>query len=190
LQGIAPLFAGLTPALAGSTLQFALLMGLYDPIRDRARAAAPPSLPRGVPDMAAGALAGAAACVATNPVWVLKTRLQTAPVAMQPEGVMSVATSIVRHEGGRALFRGVAPSMLLVSFNVLQLPLYKELRQRGFGTFPAVFASVSAASAATYPLQVIRTRFQAERAVDGRREYQSFGAVVKHVVRQADCIIA
>jgi ABC-type molybdate transport system substrate-binding protein len=75
--------------------------------------------------------------------------------------------------------------MLLVSFNVLQLPLYKELRQRGFGTFPAVVASVSAASAATYPLQVIRTRFQAERAVDGRREYQSFGAVVKHVIRQA-----
>jgi hypothetical protein len=180
---VAPLFAGLSPALLGSTLQFVVLMELYDPLRARMRAAAPASTPAALPDMAAGALAGAAACVATNPVWVLKTRLQTLPAAaVAPPSVLAAAASIVRAEGGRALFRGVAPSLLLVSYNMLHLPLYNTLKEQGAPTLGAVAGSVTVASALTYPLQVIRTRFQAERAVGGRREYASFASVVQHVV--------
>ncbi len=58
-QTVAPLFAGLRPALLGSSLHFCVLMLLFEPLRegarDRWRAA-----PRMLPDAAAGALAGAA----------------------------------------------------------------------------------------------------------------------------------
>jgi solute carrier family 25 folate transporter 32 len=180
---VAPLFAGLSPALVGSTLQFVVLMELYDPLRSRLHDAAPAATPAALPGMAAGALAGAAACVATNPVWVLKTRLQTLPAtAATPPSVLAAAASIMRTEGGRAFFRGVTPSLLLVSYNMLHLPLYTTLKQQDASTFAAVAGSVTVASALTYPLQVIRTRFQAERAVGGRREYASFASVVQHVV--------
>ena len=80
--------------------------------------------------------------------------------------------------------RGVAPALLLVSYNALQLPLYHAARaEAGLPTFPSVVISVTAASLATYPLQVIRTRFQAERvpsAAPGGRRYGTFGAVLRH----------
>ncbi len=136
----------------------------------------------------------------TNPLWVLKTRLQTAGSAGEPlasAGACAAgaplrdlsAAALVRREGARALLRGVAPALLLVSYNALQLPLYAAARtELGLTNFPAVLGSVSIASLATYPLQVIRTRFQAERvgaaaAAAGRREYGTFASVLRHTVR-------
>ena len=58
-QSLRPLFRGLGPALAGSSLHFCVLMLLYEPLRDGARSRWQ-GLPRLVPDAAAGALAGAA----------------------------------------------------------------------------------------------------------------------------------
>ncbi len=203
MQGISPLFAGLSPALAGSVLQFGLLVGLFEPLRDRTRAAAP-NLPRraacrlschscaltrcrarALPDMTAGALAGVAACVATNPIYLVKARLQTLPASsMGGAGALSLARHVVRDEGAAALLRGVAPSLLLVSFNAIQLPLLHELRTTyGLPTLPAVAGSVAAASVVTYPLQLVRTRFQAQRAPAGaQRTYASFRDVVRHTM--------
>jgi hypothetical protein len=150
------------------------------------------------------------AVVVTNPLWVLKTRLQTATSASEPlmpsttprasaTGAASApprpprrdvsVSALVRREGARALYRGVTPALLLVSYNALQLPLYSLARaELGAPTLPAVVASVSIASALTYPLQLVRTRFQAERvgaaaAAAGRREYRSFAAVRSHAAR-------
>ena len=179
------LFAGLGPSVLGSTLQYLTLMGLFHPLREQLRASAPASSaqPTGFPELAASLLAGVAASVLTNPVWVIKTRMQTASsdTAARP-GMMASAASIVRTEGGGALFRGVGPSLALVPHNVVLLTLHDALRRRDVPTLPAVMASTAAAAALTYPLQVVRTRFQAERTGDaGRREYASFAAVFKHV---------
>jgi hypothetical protein len=216
-------------------------MVFYEPLRDAARQRWR-AAPRLLPDIGAGALAGAAvrcalqrmqmcdgspladaascvracarshlrqAVVVTNPLWVLKTRLQTATSASEPllpaatkASAAATATAaaaapprrdvtlsaLVRREGARALYRGVTPALLLVSYNALQLPLYSLARAEGTPTLPAVFASVSVASALTYPLQLIRTRFQAERvgaaaAAAGQREYTSFGSVRRHAAR-------
>jgi hypothetical protein len=59
-QSVRPLFRGLGPALAGSSLHFCVLMLLYEPLRDGARSRWGHALPRFAPDAAAGALAGAA----------------------------------------------------------------------------------------------------------------------------------
>ena len=127
----------------------------------------------------------------TNPLWVLKTRAQTAATsaasALPAGGAAQGARSLVAREGPAALLRGVAPALLLVSYNALQLPAYHLLRNEfNLPTLPAVVASVTAASAATYPLQVVRTRLQGERvsaaaAAEGRRAYASFAAVLRHV---------
>ena len=177
------LFTGLSPAVLGSTLQYLTLMGLYRPLREHFQAAAPSS--SHLPEVAASMVAGAASCVVTNPAWVIKTRMQTAsPNAAAPVGAMASAAALVRAEGSGALFRGVMPSLLLVPHNMVFLPLHDELRRRDYATLPAVFASTAAAGLATYPLQTIRTRFQAERAGEaGHREYASFAAVFKHARR-------
>ena len=120
----------------------------------------------------------------TNPLWVLKTRAQTASAGGPAGGgTAELARSLVAREGGRALLRGVAPALLLVSYNALQLPAYHLLKEEvGMPTLPAVMASVSAASAATYPLQVVRTRLQGERRACGdRATYASFRDVLRHV---------
>ena len=77
----------------------------------------------------------------------------------------------------------MAPALLLVSYNALQLPAYHLLRaDAGLPTLPAVVASVTAASAATYPLQVVRTRLQGERrGAGGPATYASFRDVLRHV---------
>ncbi len=123
--------------------------------------------------------------MATNPLWVLKTRQQTAACASELQATPHFG-ALVRREGLRCLMRGVAPALLLVSYNALQLPLYATARHElAWPRFPAVLASVATASAATYPLQVVRTRFQAERvgaasAAAGDRAYTSFASVLRH----------
>lgn len=183
---MSPLFAGLAPALVGSVLQFATLMGCYGTFRDAARSAWP-ELPRGLKDVAAGGLAGAAASIVSNPAYVLKTRMQTltAAEACGQSGTVALARRVVRAEGGIALMRGTGPSLLLVSFNALQLPIYHELRALQLPTFAAVAGSVAVANAATYPLQVVRTRFQAQRSPCGTaRMYASLFDVFKHAWTQ------
>ena len=129
----------------------------------------------------------------TNPLWVLKTRAQTASSAAAAlpagggggrGGAELGARTLVARECARALLRGVAPALLLVSYNAMQLPLYHALRaDLHVPTLPAVVASVTVASAATYPLQVVRTRLQGERRGAGDRiaTYASFRDVLRHV---------
>jgi len=62
--------------------------------------------------LTAGGLAGMANWTVAIAPDVLKSRLQTAPEGTYPNGVRSVFAEIMRTEGPRALFRGLAPVMI------------------------------------------------------------------------------
>ncbi|EHA8588046.1 calcium-binding mitochondrial carrier protein SCaMC-1 [Cocos nucifera] len=125
----------------------------------------------------AGGLAGAVAQTVIYPMDLVKTRLQT--YSCEGGKVPSLGTlskDIWLHEGPRAFYRGLIPSLLgIIPYAGIDLAAYETLKdmsktyilkdtepgplvQLGCGT-------ISGALGATcvYPLQVIRTRMQAQR---------------------------
>lgn len=137
--------------------------------------------------MAAAAGAGVATLAVTNPLWVVKTRMQTQNLSLQLgdgpgaalraarlpyRGTFDALTRIAREEGLRGLYSGLAPSMAGVCHVAIQFPLYEAAKQyaakrRGGGcdadSLDAVDLVVASAvskmvaSTATYPHEVIRS---------------------------------
>ncbi|KFK36750.1 mitochondrial substrate carrier family protein [Arabis alpina] len=124
----------------------------------------------------AGGMAGAVAQASIYPLDLVKTRLQTctsqAGVVVPRLGTLT--KDILVHEGPRAFYKGLFPSLLgIIPYAGIDLAAYEKLKdlsrtyilqdagplvQLGCGT-------ISGALGATcvYPLQVVRTRMQAER---------------------------
>ncbi|GMJ05915.1 ATP/phosphate carrier 2 [Hibiscus trionum] len=126
----------------------------------------------------AGGLAGAVAQCAIYPMDLVKTRLQTcASEGGKPPKLGKLTKDIWVQEGPRAFYKGLVPSLLgIIPYAGIDLTVYETLKdfsrsyivqdsepgplvQLGCGT-------ISGALGATcvYPLQVIRTRMQAQRA--------------------------
>ncbi|GLT60309.1 hypothetical protein SLA2020_330810 [Shorea laevis] len=125
----------------------------------------------------AGGMAGAVAQTAIYPLDLVKTRLQTsASDGGRAPNLGKLTKDIWVHEGTRAFYKGLAPSLLgIIPYAGIELAAYETLKdlsktyilhnsaepgplvQLGCGT-------VSGALGATcvYPLQVIRTRLQAQ----------------------------
>ena len=97
------------------------------------------------------ALAGFANCcaaTATNPLDVLKVRMQTdgsprrllGPAAGAPRapGLLQTLVALLRDEGVRGLYRGLAPSLLReASYSSLRLGLYEPFRDAAAAALPA-----------------------------------------------------
>ncbi|XP_065872194.1 calcium-dependent mitochondrial ATP-magnesium/phosphate carrier protein 2-like [Euphorbia lathyris] len=126
----------------------------------------------------AGGMAGAVAQTAIYPLDLVKTRLQTFPC----EGgnvpkVGALTRDIWVHEGPRAFYKGLVPSLLgIVPYAGIDLAAYETLKDmskvyiiQDGDPGPLVqlgCGMVSGALGATcvYPLQVIRTRLQAQNS--------------------------
>ena len=94
-------------------------------------------------NLAAAAQAGACVVLLTNPIWVLKTRLQlqAAPAlgALAPliergpsrdyAGLVDAARRIIAEEGPRGLYRGLIPALVMVSHSAVQFTAYEELKR-------------------------------------------------------------
>lgn len=125
--------------------------------------------------LVAGGAAGAVAQAAIYPLDLVKTRLQVEAGKVPSLGALS--RDILVNEGPRAFYRGLVPSVLgIIPYAGIDLAVYETLKdmskkyilkhdetpgplvQLGCGT-------ISGALGATcvYPLQVIRTRLQAQR---------------------------
>lgn len=86
--------------------------------------------------LAAAAIAGIATGTATNPIWLVKTRLQldknTASndptQGRQYRNSWDCIKQTVRHEGIRGLYRGLSASYLGVTESTLQWVLYERLK--------------------------------------------------------------
>lgn len=123
-----------------------------------------------------GMVAGAVARVAVAPLDLVKVRLQLQGVspssrAAQYRGVFHALRTVAAEEGPRALWKGNAAAMTMVAvYGGVQFAVYHSLPARGEGAVPAWArgaAAGAAATAASYPLDLMRTRLasQQERAV-------------------------
>eukprot|EP00249_Psilotum_nudum_P006510 c19834_g1_i1 orf=501-1454(+) len=194
-EGLKGLYAGLYPALLGSSLSWGLYFFFYNNAKSINRFWSGGELGPGF-HLLSAAESGALVCILTNPVWLIKTRLQLqvpGHAACQPySGFRDAARTILREEGWRALYKGLGPSLLLVSHGSLQFMAYEEGRKaavwlrsqqmteqegRGDGALkPLDYAVLGALSktfavAVTYPYQVIRSRIQQRPNIAGVVKY-------------------
>ncbi|KAB5580692.1 mitochondrial thiamine pyrophosphate carrier 1 [Coniochaeta sp. 2T2.1] len=134
--------------------------------------------------VAAGATAGLISRFVIAPLDVVKIRLQlqthsannpAPPGSIIYKGTLPTIRHILKHEGLRALWKGNVPAELMyVSYSAVQFATYRSstlLLHRLFGSetlpnaaesFIAGAAGGAAATAATYPLDLLRTRFAAQ----------------------------
>ncbi|KAK4989479.1 Pyrimidine nucleotide transporter, mitochondrial [Elasticomyces elasticus] len=139
--------------------------------------------------LVAAAQAGIVTGTATNPIWLVKTRLQLDKQRSGADGggrqyknALDCTMQTVRHEGVRGLYRGLSASYLGVTESTLQWVLYEQakswlsareerVRLRGRKTWVdesidwagkggAAGAAKFVAALATYPHEVVRTRLR------------------------------
>ena len=214
-EGARGIYAGAAPAIVGSAVSWGAYFAWYDGARARYADALGRerngALPAGA-NMMAATEAGVVTTVLTNPIWVVKTRLQlqrggglgdaASEAAKSGEkryaGFVDALATIARKEGLRGLYKGLVPSIWLVSHGSIQLTAYEWLKEiaasgrarraRGGAADVAPveagalgLASKFIAVTATYPIQVVRARIQ-QRSDVGRPAdaptYARFGEAV------------
>ena len=87
--------------------------------------------------LAAAAIAGIATGTATNPIWLVKTRLQLdksraertgSQMTRQYKNSLDCVTQTLRNEGIKGLYRGLSASYLGVTESTLQWVLYEQMK--------------------------------------------------------------
>ncbi len=80
--------------------------------------------------------AGVATSLVTNPIWMIKTRMQlqykhagTTAAGEPYTGIFNAFSRIAREEGLAAFYKGIGPSLSLVSNGALQFMFYEELKR-------------------------------------------------------------
>ena len=134
---------------------------------------------------------GACSTMATNPIWVIKTRLMaqsnsnTAVNHCRPpwqyRNTLDAARKMYRAEGLLSFYSGLTPALLGLTHVAIQFPLYEVFKENFtgigagmteteedrshhfYGLALAVFLSKVCASTATYPHEVVRTRLQTQQ---------------------------
>ncbi|KAM5541366.1 hypothetical protein V8D89_004920 [Ganoderma adspersum] len=154
--------------------------------------------------LAAAAVAGVATGTATNPIWVVKTRLQLD--AHKPEfagaggksffgGSVAMIKQIIRDEGVRGFYKGLSASYLGVTEGTIQWVLYERLKkltagtqrkggvQEWVGMIGSAGTAKCVASLITYPHEVLRTRLR-QPLVDGRVKYTGLWQTLRLVIAE------
>uniref|UniRef100_A0A671S8P9 Calcium-binding mitochondrial carrier protein SCaMC-2-A-like n=1 Tax=Sinocyclocheilus anshuiensis TaxID=1608454 RepID=A0A671S8P9_9TELE len=136
----------------------------------------------------AGSLAGVIAQSTIYPMEVLKTRLALRKTS-QYKGISDCAKQILKGEGMTAFYKGYVPNMLgIIPYAGIDLAVYETLKNtwlQRYGrdnAYPGVFVllacgtvSSTCGQLASYPLALVRTRMQAQAAVEGASQVSMTG---------------
>jgi len=146
-EGVIGLYAGLDSALFGISVTNFVYYYWYEWTRsgfEKAAVTAGRASKRltTVESMIAGAIAGSATVLLTNPIWVVNTRMTTRKQNKEtdenlisgkitPKALTTVGTllALLREEGPQALFAGVVPALVLVINPILQYTIFEQLKQ-------------------------------------------------------------
>lgn len=155
--------------------------------------------------LAAAATAGVITSTATNPIWVIKTRLQLQGNGIRRyTGSMDCLVQILKEEGVRGLYKGMSASYLGVIEGTIQWGVYENLKKRWSvpkdlvvnsklyggktvqdwaGHLGAAATSKFIAACIAYPHEVIRTRLR-QPAENGVRKYTGLYQCLRLVAKE------
>ena len=155
-EGVSGLYSGLSSALFGISVTNFVYYYWYEWTRaffEKAAAKAGRASKKltTVESMIAGAIAGSATVILTNPIWVVNTRMTArknttdgeadkaaaegntlpGPAAAKKEkkpSTIATLLALLRAEGPKALFAGVVPALVLVINPILQYTLFEQMK--------------------------------------------------------------
>lgn len=203
-EGVVGLYAGLESALFGISVTNFVYYYWYEWTRDffekaAVKAGRASKKLTTVESMLAGALAGSATVLLTNPIWVVNTRMtarkseeheQTLPGSKPARSPTTIGTllSIIRNEGFLRLFAGVMPALVLVINPILQYTVFEQLKnmmekKRRITPKDAFYLGALGkllATTITYPYITVKSRMHVA-GKDGPKEniMQSFRRIIK-----------
>lgn len=151
-EGVSGLYAGLDSAVFGISVTNFVYYYWYEWTRAFFERRSAGKKLTTLESMIAGAIAGSATVILTNPIWVVNTRMTTRKHQAQEEAdntlPLSNATeakakkaatasapttigtllALLRNEGPQALFAGVVPALVLVINPILQYTLFEQMK--------------------------------------------------------------
>eukprot|EP01095_Lingulamoeba_sp_RSL-Kostka_P007322 TRINITY_DN2319_c0_g1_i1.p1 TRINITY_DN2319_c0_g1~~TRINITY_DN2319_c0_g1_i1.p1 ORF type:complete len:316 (+),score=74.06 TRINITY_DN2319_c0_g1_i1:78-1025(+) len=187
ILGIRPLYQGLTPAIFGSASAWGTYFIFYNKLKDIWRKKFDDSndkMSKLSPKahMICAFAGGFGSAILTNPIWVIKTRmqLQTYNDPSNYKNMFDAFRSIYQKEGIKGLYKGLVPSLFGVTHGSIQFVIYEEMKhlfvkfnnknninQKTDYDLSFIQGLISgglskiAATTATYPYGVIKSRIQA-----------------------------
>jgi solute carrier family 25 folate transporter 32 len=176
-------FKGFFRGLGATLLTVPVFWGVYFPLYEdlkRRWSSHSPSTNLSVVHMGSAVGAGIVADVICNPMFVIRTRLQTEALhdavtgkfAHKPTTIINTAQSLFREGGGRIFWRGMTANLLGLSHVAIQFPIYEQLklslrgdkhRESIVDILLATSLSKMSASLISYPHEVIRSRMMDSR---------------------------
>jgi solute carrier family 25 folate transporter 32 len=175
-EGLRGFFRGLYPTLFSLVPTWAIYFTVYQSLKStlaEQQLVAPDTVRQ---HLLAAMGAGVTTNVCTNPLWVIKTRMQTQTMDGQTAryfGIVSSLRTVAREEGLKGLYRGLFPSLLGVAHVCVQFPLYEKFKSyfaardniaaEQLSLAQLVMASSGSkmiASMAAYPHELVRARLQ------------------------------
>ncbi|KAJ8099439.1 mitochondrial carrier domain-containing protein [Lipomyces tetrasporus] len=181
-EGVSGLYSGLESALFGISITNFVYYYFYEGTRalferrkriKGAAAIAATGTMSTLESMIAGAIAGSATVILTNPIWVVNTRqtVRASPSSAKKLSVIETVKDILSTDGPRAFFAGLVPALMLVINPILQYTIFERLRaviERRRKLRPLDFFILGAigklvATTATYPYITVKSRMQVQR---------------------------
>lgn len=149
----------------------------------------------------AGAIAGSATVLLTNPIWVINTRMtarrneadeQGLPGGEKPKkskSTIQTLLDLLRNEGPSALFAGVLPALVLVINPILQYTIFEQLknvleRRRRVTPKDAFYLGAIGkilATSITYPYITVKSRMHVASKNDPR---QTLNGSLKKIINE------
>lgn len=145
-EGISGLYSGLESALFGISVTNFVYYYWYEWTRAAFEKAAKKAgrvskKLTTVESMIAGAIAGSATVLITNPIWVINTRMTArkaeseeqalpggAPARKASKSTIGTLMELLQQDGPKALFAGVIPALILVINPILQYTIFEQLK--------------------------------------------------------------
>ncbi|KNH04923.1 mitochondrial carrier protein [Perkinsela sp. CCAP 1560/4] len=201
-EGVRALYRGVCLSIGGAVYSWGVYMFLYKYLMSLYYT--DDTVARSVKvDYCASVTASLTCASVSNPIWLIKTRMQ-----LQDRSAVGVTyyrhffhgvRDVLRNEGVRALWKGLGPQMMLCVPNAAYLPLYEAIKHsilreraktddRQLTLSEILFCTLIAKSAAAVvsnPLLVIKTKIQDHRNVQpngGQTPYTSVRSVFRTAI--------
>ncbi|CAI4274077.1 BDN_1c_G0003740.mRNA.1.CDS.1 [Saccharomyces cerevisiae] len=212
-EGFRSLFKGLGPNLVGVIPARSINFFTYGTTKDMYAKAFNNGQETPMIHLMAAATAGWATATATNPIWLIKTRVQLDKAGKtsvrQYKNSWDCLKSVIRNEGFTGLYKGLSASYLGSVEGILQWLLYEQMKRlikersiEKFGYQAEGTKSTSekvkewcqrsgsaglakfVASIATYPHEVVRTRLRQTPKENGKRKYTGLVQSFKVIIKE------
>ncbi|OOF94438.1 hypothetical protein ASPCADRAFT_7123 [Aspergillus carbonarius ITEM 5010] len=205
-EGVSGLYSGLESALFGISVTNFVYYYWYEWTRSTfekaaVRAGRASKKLTTSESMIAGAIAGSATVMLTNPIWVVNTRMTArkseseqeslpgAPAKKLRASTIATLMDLLRQEGPRALFAGVIPALILVINPILQYTIFEQMknileRRRRMTPKDAFYLGALGkilATSITYPYITVKSRMHVA-SKDGPKE--SLNGSLKRIIKE------